>query len=430
MIGGGRKGIAGINEKFLAREKKKKEMARDGQSEEKKKMFWRSCRFMVSSSVGGKRRVQGCGCVPSCRPLLFSFSFSPTGGKRVVLCNQATSHYNKTRFLGIGKYERWLCCPYRCPQQQQQHWLPFYPYYYYYYYKENPIDNWIITSNRKKRQWVGTRQRILPILVAKGEQVNGEETESFRRKFPRGRQWKGNHPKSEDQNTTKNSPSDTTAYKPLKSSKTTKPNSSASFYPRQDTSVDDNNNHPAKEDASRQQREQPVDSSPSSSEPSSQKKKRRKNNLYVYHMHLEQQRNNAANNQSQSSSTAFADSSRSILLPLPDNFSEAKVLYDEKAFNRLAPKNFIRVEPWRWKHFPFEERFQRLVKPKSNMWIKRTNSKDVVVDSSSRRSTDVNSRQQSSVSYSSERRKKNTVWRKTTSDSLEDHKNKNNSNVS
>lgn len=67
-------------------------------------MLWRSCRFMVSSSVGGKRRVQGCGCVPSCRPLLFSFSFSPTGGKRVVLCNQATSHYNKTRQVGFPPF--------------------------------------------------------------------------------------------------------------------------------------------------------------------------------------------------------------------------------------------------------------------------------------------------------------------------------------
>jgi len=39
MIGGGRKGIAGINEKFLAREKKKKKWRAMGKARRRKKCF-------------------------------------------------------------------------------------------------------------------------------------------------------------------------------------------------------------------------------------------------------------------------------------------------------------------------------------------------------------------------------------------------------
>ncbi|GJQ15900.1 hypothetical protein GpartN1_g7691.t1 [Galdieria partita] len=144
------------------------------------------------------------------------------------------------------------------------------------------------------------------------------------------------------------------------------------------------------------------------------RRKRKNNNMFVYNMHLQQSKD--SNNYSSS------------VTHVPDEFCEAKVLADEKAFNRMAPSNFVRVEPWRWKHFPYQERFQRLVKPESKMWIKRTNSKDIQSLSVTESTTNMNSSSRNTTRHSSstkavyhERKKKSTQWRKMRADSLSEN---------
>lgn len=145
------------------------------------------------------------------------------------------------------------------------------------------------------------------------------------------------------------------------------------------------------------------------------RRRRRKNNLYVYNMHLQQN---------------SEDTNQYAVTVVPDTFYEAKVLEDDEAFNRLAHTNFIRVEPWKWKHFPYQERFQRLVRPEAKMWIKRTTSKDVDIsesattttnnddndDASSKPLSRDNNHRRYPLSAYQERKKKNTQWRKPTAD--------------